>query len=202
MKNYVLSLLILLATLGTTQAQRVGLNFNFSSFDIDKASSGNTVIDYQGSTSLSANLRLFTQGKWAIRFGAGVDNLKYTVSDEINTNYSAVRQDMKGILGLEKHFVLADRLDIYPGVYVPIIVTGDEIIQDNYDNVTGGGVRAGLGVLLGANVKLFKIFRVGVEFDAGYDHFKEGVWQAAQNRSFVPIRGINHSTAFTVGLAF
>ena len=70
------------------------------------------------------------------------------------------------------------------------------------NNIVGGNVRPGLGVLLGANIRVLKIFRVGVEFDASYNNFREAVWESAQTRSFVPVRGLNHSTAFTVGIAF
>ncbi len=202
MKNILLTLLAFLFGLTAIQAQRVALTFNVSSFDIDQASAGNTTINYQGSTSLLGNLRIFTDNKWAFRLGAGVDNLRYRVGDDITTNYSAVRQDVKGLFGLEKHFILGRWLDIYPGAYIPITVTGDNIIQENFDNINGGNIRPGIGVVLGANVRVLKIFRVGVEFDASYDHFKEAVWESTQNQSFVPIRGLNHSTAFTIGVAF
>ncbi|MEO0895866.1 MAG: hypothetical protein AAFY71_05680 [Bacteroidota bacterium] len=200
MKKIILFTALLgLMTLGL-QAQRVGLSANFSSFGIDKVSSGNTTINYQGSTSLNANLRVFSKKKWALRLGAGVDNLNYTVSDGISTDYAVARQDMRGILGLEKHFMLGRKLDIYPGVYIPVVVVGENVVEDNYDNIVGGEVRSGLGVLLGANVRLFRILRLGVEFDASYDHFKEAVWESAQTRSFIPVRGINYSTAFTIGI--
>ena len=204
MKKIALSTLLLIgsAMLMSLHAQRVSLTANFSSFDVDRVSNGITEIDYQGSTSLSANLRLYSQKKWAIRVGAGVDNLQYEVNDGVSTNYSARRQDLKGILGIEKHFVIGDFLDIYPGAYVPIVVVGEDRIQANYDNISNGGVRSGLGVLLGANIKLFRILRLGVEFDASYDAFRETVWESVDQPSLVPFRGINHTTAFTLGVAF
>lgn len=183
-------------------AQRVSLMANFSSFDIDQVSNGSTEIDYAGSTSLTANLRLFNDRHWAVRVGAGVDNLNYHVSDGVTTDYQAQRQDLKGILGLEKHFQIGDFMDIYPGAYVPIIIVGEEKIQANYDNITNGGVRSGLGVVLGANIRLFRIMRVGVEFDASYDAFRQTVWESVDQTSLVPFSGINHTTAFTVGFAF
>ena len=135
--------------------------------------------------------------------GAGLDQINYAVDGaSINTNYDAVRTDLKGIFGIEKHFGLGESIDIYPGVYVPVIVTGDDKLGSNLDNITNGGVRSGLGVVLGANVKLLKIFRVGVEFDASYDDFSAGVRSGINELSFIPVKGINHRTAFTVGVAF
>ncbi|MEM7369273.1 MAG: hypothetical protein AAF587_11785 [Bacteroidota bacterium] len=186
----------------SVQAQKFSLTANFSSFDIDRVNSGSTFIDYEGSTTLSANARLYSEKKWALRVGAGVDKLSYAVGDGINTNYSARRQDLKGLIGLEKHFVIGNFLDVYPGVYVPIIIVGDDIISNNYGNITNGNLRSGLGVVAGANIKLFKILRLGVEFDASYDNFREGFWQTIDTKSFAPISGINHTTNFTLGIAF
>lgn len=204
MKKTLLLPLFFLAVLAMQplQAQRVSLMANFSSFDVDRASNGLTEIDYTGSTTLTANLRIFSEKMWAVRVGAGVDNLNYRVSDGVTTDYQARRQDIRGLLGLEKHFQIGDLLDIYPGAYVPIIVVGEDRIAANYDNIANGGIRSGLGVVLGANIRLFRILRVGVEFDASYDAFRETVWESVDQTSLVPFRGINHTTAFTVGLAF
>lgn len=199
---FLLTLSFVLFGISSSQAQKLSLTANFSGFDIDRVNSGSTTLDYAGSTSLSANLRLYSQKKWALRAGVGVDNLQYTVGDGISTNYAARRQDLKGILGVEKHFVLANFIDIYPGVYIPIVVVGDDIINDNYANISNGNIRSGLGFVAGANIKLFKILRLGVEFDASYDNFKEGFWETVDTQSFAPIRGINHTTNFTLGVAF
>ncbi|MEL6133941.1 MAG: hypothetical protein AAFR59_11310 [Bacteroidota bacterium] len=204
MKKTVFLFALILMTFGVQQAfaQRVSATANFSSFDIDQASSGSTNIDYKGSTSLTLNLRYYTDKKWAIRVGAGLDQLSYTVENgDLSTDYTAQRQDLKGILGIEKHFIVANFLDIYPGAYIPVVLVGENIVQNNIDNIENGGVRAGLGVLLGANIKVLKIFRIGVEFDASYDHFKEGVAAGFNSGSFVPVRGINHTTNFTLGIA-
>lgn len=202
MKQFLIaSLLVFGVSLGTVQAQRVSATLNVSGFDIDKVSSGNTSIDYKGSTSLSGNLRLYTKNKWAFRFGAGVDNLNYTVSNGIQTDYDARRQDLKGIFGVEKHFMLGP-VDIYPGAYIPVTVVGEEIIQDNLDSFQNGEVRGGLGLLLGANLRLLKILRLGVEFDANYDSFEEAIGTSVSERSLVPIQGLNYTTNFTIGVAF
>jgi hypothetical protein len=201
MKKLILTLSLGLFSLATF-AQRVSLTANFSDFRIDNTSSGNTSIDYAGSTSMSANLRLYSKKHWAVRVGAGLDNLEYTVSDGIQTDYSARRQDLQGILGLEKHFIVANFLDIYPGVYVPLTITGDDILSDNYDNIQNGNLRAGLGLVAGANIKLLKILRLGLEFNASYDNFKTTVYESVDNRSLVPFQGLSYTTAFTLGVAF
>ena len=51
----------------------------------------------------------------------------------------------------------------------------EEVVQNNIQAVESGRLRSGLGVILGANVKVFKIMRLGVEFDASYDNFKQGI---------------------------
>ena len=204
MKKTVFLFALILMAFGLQQAmaQRVSLTANFSSFDIDQASSGSTNNDYNGSTSLTMNLRYYTDKKWAIRVGAGLDQLNYTVENgDLSTDYSAQRQDIKGILGIEKHFVLANFLDIYPGAYIPVVVVGDDIVQNNLDNIENGRIRSGLGVLLGANIKVLKILRLGVEFDASYDHFREGVAAGFSSGSFVTVSGINHTTNYTLGIA-
>ncbi len=183
------------------QAQRLSLTANFSDFQIDQANSGSTSIDYAGSSSVGLNLRYYTKNKWAIRAGAGLDNLQYTVNNGLQTDYAGRRQDLTGVFGLEKHFMLGP-LDVYPGAFIPLVVVGeDNILDANYDNITNGNMRAGLGLLLGANVKFLKIFRLGVELDATYDNFKTGVYQGVNQASFVPVRGINHNVAFTLGIA-
>ncbi|MDP5169154.1 MAG: hypothetical protein NWR72_02825 [Bacteroidia bacterium] len=184
-----------------SQAQKISLTANFSSFDLDRVSSGNTTIDYAGSSTVGLNLRYYTKKKWAIRAGAGIDNLQYTVGNSLQTDYSARRQDITGVLGLEKHLMLGP-LDIYPGVFVPVVVVGDDNILDaNYDNITNGNLRAGVGLLMGANIKFLKILRLGVEFDATYDNFKTGVYDGVSQASFVPVKGINHNVSFTLGIA-
>ncbi|MDX2247416.1 MAG: hypothetical protein SF052_11595 [Bacteroidia bacterium] len=204
LKKFIATTFSLLVIFGISkvQAQRVSAMMNFSSFHINEVSSPNTQIDYSGSSSVSANFRYFTKNKWAYRVGAGVDHLDYTVGDGVNTNYEARRNDLKGVFGIEKHFMIGKSLDIYPGAYVPVVIVGDDILTENLDNISNGGVRSGLGVVLGANLRVLKIFRVGVEFDATYDDFSTGVRNSVNELSFVPVKGINHNTAFTVGVAF
>ncbi len=193
-------LVLLLASVVAMQAQGVGVTANFSQFNIDKIQSEVADIDYDGSTSLDLNLRIFTKKNWAWRIGAGVDNLKYSVGGGVNTDYNARRKDLKGIIGLEKHFMLGNWIDIYPGVFVPIVVTGEDIIDANIANIKNGETRAGMGVVLGANIGFLKILRVGVEFDATFDNFKNTVYDSFEQTSVVPFKGLKRNTSITVGV--
>ena len=199
-----LVLLLLVCTqFSDVQAQRLSVTANVSEFTLDQLDSEVASIDYQGSTSMSVNLRYFTKNNWAFRVGAGLDNLNYEVGGGIRTDYKAQRKDLKGIFGVEKHFpILGGKVDIYPGAFVPLTIAGEDVIDANLNNIKNGDTRAGLGLVLGANLKLMKIFRVGVEFDATYDNFKNQVWESAEQLSFVPLKGINTQTTFTVGVAF
>lgn len=183
-------------------AQRISATANISSFNINKSDSDVADINYSGSTSASVNLRYYTKNKWAFRVGAGIDDLKYDVGGGISTDYQGRRQDIKAVIGLEKHFKVA-MLDVYPGVYVPITKVGDDdIATANLPTIRNNNYHAGLGVLLGANIKMLKIMRVGVEVDATYNNFKTAVWESAESLSFAPMKGINLNTALTVGVAF
>lgn len=199
-----LATLILLGFgLNPAAAQRISLTGNFAQFQIADASQGGTSVAYNGVTDLTANLRIYSRNKWALRVGAGMENLRYQVSSNgLQTSYSAQRNDLKGLIGLEKHFIIANFLDLYPGVYVPVVITGmDDILEENLENIQNGNLRSGLGVVLGANIKMFKILRVGVEFDANYDTFSQAVWESVGAQSTVPFRGMNYQTNFTLGIA-
>lgn len=186
--------------LSTVQAQRVSALMNFSQYQPNIVAGG-TNIDYSGSVSAGLNLRFHTKDKWAYRLGFGVDNLNYAVTgSDINTNYSARRQDLTGVFGIERHFKVAF-LDIYPGVIVPVTVTGEDKLTQNLNNIQNGSMRAGLGLVGGAQIKLLKIFRVGVEFNATYDNFRTAVRQSLDTQSTVPFKGMHYNTAFVVGIA-
>ncbi|MEL7530137.1 MAG: hypothetical protein AAFN10_02455 [Bacteroidota bacterium] len=194
----------LIAFFGTTavQAQRISAALNVNSYSPTITSpSGGTSIDYAGSLSGSLNLRYYTKEKWAYRVGFGVDNLNYSVTGtDINTNYDARRQDLKGTFGIEKHFNIAF-LDVYPGVYIPVTVVGEDKLNNNLQNFQNGQVRAGLGVVGGAQIKLLKIFRVGVEFNATYDNFSTAVRESFNSTSTVPFQKMHYNTNFVVGIA-
>ncbi len=192
--------LIAFVGFGSVQAQKFSALMNFNQYQPNIVTGG-TNIDYSGSVSTSLNLRYYTENKWAYRVGFGVDNLQYAVNGtDINTNYSARRQDLKGVIGIEKHFKLAF-LDIYPGVYVPLTVVGEDKLTQNLNNIQNGTMRAGLGLVGGAQIKLLKIFRVGVEFNATYDNFATAVRQSLDTQSTVPFKGMHTNTALVVGIA-
>lgn len=196
-------MLFVLGSISTVYAQKFSATLNIGQLNWDRVDSEVADIDYEGSSSITLNARLFTKNKWAFRVGAGFDQLNYTVSGgRISTDYDAKRKDAKGLIGVEKHFQIGRSIDIYPGVVVPIVVTGTDLIDTNLDNIQNGNLRAGLGLVLGANLSLLKFLRVGVEFDATYDNVRTQVWESAESLSFAPMRGIQVNTAFTVGVAF
>ena len=195
--------MLLMLFVGNVYGQKVGVTANFSKFNVDKIQSETANIDYDGSTSLDLNLRIFTKNKWAFRVGAGLDRLNYTVEGaKIVTDYKAQRNDLRGEFGIEKHFMIGNFLDIYPGAYVPITITGEDVIDSNLANIKNGEMTAGLGMVLGANVGILKFLRLGVEFDAAFSDFKNGVWESAETLSVVPLKGIKTNTSFTVGIMF
>ncbi|MBK8444330.1 MAG: hypothetical protein IPL35_13335 [Sphingobacteriales bacterium] len=112
------------------------LTGNISAFSIDKVQSDANVADvtYEGSSSVSLNLRLFNANHWALRFGVGADNVKFRVADQLNTDYDSERKDFIGIIGIEKHFPLSETVTLYPGFIVPLTLKGDESIKSNIDN--------------------------------------------------------------------
>ncbi|MEM6629285.1 MAG: hypothetical protein AAF694_06410 [Bacteroidota bacterium] len=195
-----LPMLMILFSVVALQAQGLGLTANFSKFNIDRIQSEVADIDYAGSTSLVLNARIFTKKNWAWRIGAGVDNLSYTVGGGVSTDYQARRKDLKAVIGLEKHFMLGNWIDLYPGVYVPITVTGEDVIDANLNNLRNGDTRAGMGVVLGANIGFLKILRVGVEFDATFDNFRNTVYESVETTSVVPFKGLKRNTSITLGV--
>ena len=200
--------LALLLSLGiffsfSSQAQKISVTTHFSKFRINQIESPSGDIDYEGSSTVGLDLRLFTKKKWAFRAGLALDNLNYEVQDGLQLDYVGRRQDIRGEIGLEKHFLLlGKRLDIYPGIYIPITVTGEDVIADNLYSFRNGDMRAGLGLNLGANLRLLKILRLGVEFDVTYDNFSSKLGQSAEEFSLAPFRGLNYGTALTLGVAF
>ena len=82
--------------------------------------------------------------------------------------------------------MLGNWIDLYPGVYVPITVTGEDVIDANLNNLRNGDTRAGMGVVLGANIGFLKILRGGVEFDATFDNFRITVYESVETTSVVP----------------
>mgnify|MGYP006243859151 FL=1 len=142
-----------------------------------------------------------------IRIGAGLDKLSYQIGDSTNTNYDVLRDNITLYLGLEKHFGRG-LLIPYLGVYVPITYNGNNKVIDNLtDNVveqwTNGDIKTGFSVLAGANLKLFKILRLGAEFNLGFEQFKDEIIMPLQDKNeSVKFKNLEYNTEITLGIAF
>lgn len=195
--------LMLFVGLQDAQAQKFSLMLNYNNQDKTNVSSNTTgEISSFKSANVSLNARYYTNSKFAVRAGVGVDNLNYAINttDGITTDLESKRKDLQGIFGLEWHPTLGRKIDIYPGVYIPVTVVGEDLIDTNLANLTNGGLSTGLGALVGVNVKFLKIFRAGVEFDARYQNFKAATQNAVGELSLEPYKGLNYTTNFTIGI--
>lgn len=156
--------------------------------------------DLTGTSSFTLNLRILSKGNWALRLGAGYQDIEYTLAQPTGSElYSALRKDYLFSIGFEKHFHFPI-LDIYPGIVVPVAYVGDDEINQNV-NIENGKLNVTPGVILGANVRLLRIFRVGVEFYATYENFKQ---QFIENNAIkeLQLKDINYNTEFVIGVAF
>lgn len=185
-------------------AQRIGATLNISSFDVNKIQNSNanlSDVSIVGSTAATLNLRYFTKSKFAIRGGAGIENLSYTLNDGLSTDFNVKRNDMKFLAGVEWHPLLSSFIDIYPGVYVPLTFIGQE--RGGLETATGDNTfSSGLGGVLGANIRILKFLRVGVEFDTKYENFRSAAVDAINEGSASPLGRLNYNTSFTVGVTF
>lgn len=185
-------------------AQRIGATLNISSFDMNKIQNSNanlSDVSIVGSTAATLNLRYFTKSKFAIRGGAGIENLSYTLNDGLSTDFNVKRNDMKFLAGVEWHPLLSSFIDIYPGVYVPLTFIGQE--RGGLETATGDNTfSSGLGGVLGANIRILKFLRVGVEFDTKYENFRSAAVDAINEGSASPLGRLNYNTSFTVGVTF
>jgi len=199
-------LLSLLGLLGLQQvsAQTASLTLNVDAIHKDnlEPNISNSSINFDGRVSGNLNVRIFTHSKWAFRFGAGVNDMRYTVSGRsLQSDYEAKRRDLSGIFGIEKHFKLLF-LDIYPGFYIPVTVVGDDIIQTNFEEIKNGNVKAGLSLVLGGSIRLLKFLRLGAEFNYNFDTFKAEVWDNGDNTEKFDAKNLNYNTAITLGIQF
>jgi len=194
----------------TANAQRIGLNLNVQAFNINFADNedGDSISlkNYDGSVSFSGNLKIFSEKKWAYRIGAGWQNIEYKVAGNgLETDYRAKRHNFTGILGLEKHFDIAF-LDVYPGIYIPITYVGEDTLLGEtdqfFEGVKNGNLHAGLGFLLGVNLKILKVLRVGTEFTIGYERFKQDLSSTIESDERFKIRNFGFGTEVVVGFAF
>ncbi len=196
------------------QAQKIGVNVNFKAFGIDKVQGqDSTTVDSTKNNAVSLNLRFYDKKKWAIRLGLGVSNLEYGFENgAVQTNYDVARRNMTAYLGLEKHFDLP-LLTPYLGVFVPVTFSGDDKVTEvvnNFANSVGeqvpnGSVSAGFSVLAGAQFKIFRIIRIGAEFNGGFSSFKDEVIDnllADGKRSSIKLKNLDYNGEITVGVAF
>lgn len=204
-----LSLITILGINFSVSAQdHVSLTLNIGAFSINQPDLPEpNNIDYTGSATISGNLRFFNKNHWALRLGAGVDQLNYSVTNnELATDYDAERKDFIGILGLEKHFILSETFTLYPGIIFPATFMGDESISSNIDNtidtINNDGFFTGAGLVLGANLRFFRIMRLGVEFNATFDSFKQNIWQNLDQFQEIKIKNLDYTTLVTLGIAF
>ena len=105
---------------------------------------------------------------------------------------------MKFMAGLEWHPTMGSFIDIYPGLYVPLTFIGQEGATSDPSNPFS----AGIGGVLGANIKLLKFLRLGVEYDAKFESFSSATAEAVSEGSFRPLGRINSNFNLTMGVAF
>jgi hypothetical protein len=197
-----ITLFVLLGSMQTVQAQRFSATLTANSWKKNDLG-GNSNADFNNTVNASLNLRYYTRSKIAVRAGVGVENFNYTLNtvDGASTNLEAKRQDLQGIFGLEWHPTLGRRIDIYPGLYVPVTVVGDNIINDNLNSTfTREGINAGLGALVGANIRFLKIFRLGAEFDARFQNVALATQNAVGDLSLQPFKTLNYTANLTFGI--
>ncbi len=175
--------------------------FGFENFDVD---TDDMDVSFDTKSNISGNLRLYTRKRWALRLGGGIDRFEYTVGGpSIGEQYDAQRRDVKGLVGLEKHFQLGSSLTFYPGVLIPITVVGDDdIVSSNLEDIQNGHTRAGLGLVLGANYALLNLLRVGFEVNYNYNNFQNDVWRNQNQLQSVNLSGMDFESALTIGIAF
>ena len=194
-------------------AQKIGLTGNIKVLGADKVESDSINVDFKNRSSVSVNLRLYDKKKWAFRLGLGVSDLEYSIldGDGIQTNFDVARRNMTAYFGLEKHFDLP-LVTPYVGVFVPVTFNGDDEVTEVFNNlatgavdqVKNGSVAAGFSVLAGAQVRLLKIFRVGAEFNVGFDQFKGEIVDNlfAGQAGDIRLKNLDYGTEITIGLAF
>ena len=203
---------ILLAALSgqSLQAQSVGLMAQFRALGVKKVeATDGTISEYQGSTTVSGNLRLFTKDLFTFRAGLGVTNMRYVVGGDaggVATNYDAVRRNLTGYLGLEKYFVIG-LIEPFVGVYVPITFNAENTFEDNLGNVVeqyeNKSIQVGAGVVGGVNLRLLKILRLGVSANVGFERFKEEVIENVNDQPIgVRFKNLEFMPEVGVGVVF
>lgn len=184
--------------------QVVSLTFNYGSANLstDKIDTDAAIIDYLKSSTNSLNFRYYTRTRWAVRLGAEVDEIDYRFGSIVDSFQEATRKDYVALFGFEKHFVLADWIDIYPGVVFPVTFTGEESVKgEPASQLSVQEVFASPGVVLGTNFKLLKVLRLGIEADMTYDNFKADII-GAQAFNDIQVSDLDFNLYATLGIAF
>ncbi len=158
---------------------------------------------FDSMSAMSLNLRFYNIRGWALRVGAGYQKLNYSITQSgVNIDYEAYRRDYTLLLGVEKHFEFVN-FDFYPGIVIPISYVGDEIIESEIlPNIANNALHGNFGVLLGGQVKLFKVLRVGVEAYCMYGQFRQEVWNNFNARQEVKVQNLDLAFDFVIGVAF
>ncbi len=199
-KIALLTFILSISFTSNTFAQRIAVTSNFSIVENNRVAGENVNILDEKTTTASINLRFFDQNLWAIRLGAEVKDLEYSFEDgTLNTDYDVTRESIFVNLGLEKHFRLP--LNPYLGVNVPITFNGDDTV--NNTEIETSSVQTGFNVLAGANLQLFKIFRVGFEFTTGFSSFNDEVLKnlGPGESSSIKLNKMNYRGEVTLGIA-
>ena len=186
--------------------QRFGVTVNYRIGNMyEPLDNSSEIHSYLEESAVSLNLRLYNIRNWAFRLGAGYRNLDYQIDNTgLAVDYEAFRRDYTVVLGLEKHFLLGDAFDVYPGIVVPIAFIGEDELNNQFaNNIENGDLVASFGVLVGANVRLFKILRLGAEFTGTYDEFKQKVVaNFPSNTDNIKLQNLHFYTDITLGLTF
>jgi len=167
---------------------------------------------FQGSANnLHFNARVFTKRGVALRLGMGLDSVKYSYQNSnLTTNYDGKRRDFKSLIGAEIHFPIARPMWFYTGIYMPVVFSGKEYLQNikngaqNVGNVTldnEGKVHFGLGVDLGFSLKIAKFLRLGVELDGTFTQFSQAYWDVTVAEDFANLKQLQGGISATLGIA-
>lgn len=108
--------------------------------------------------------------------------------------------DVMAEIGIERHFFMFDnKIDIYPGVYLPINIGPSTNFQTA---LSTDQLMANAGAVLGGNVRLLRIFRLGFELDAGFQQASDGISESFKSGSIEPFKAIPYQTSVTLGMSF
>ncbi len=158
-----------------------------------------------GSTNISLNLRFLNHNDWAFRIGVGMSDIDYKLSgpgaSSISIN-NGTRKDYIIFLGLEKHIHFLPSLDIYPGIFIPFNIVGNDILNDGFTVYPNDGVDTGIGALLGANVSFMRFLRFGVEGSVTYKTFKQQVSAALDPDGELGLKDMQYRLDMVLGVAF